>query len=202
MNPPDPTGTAPLDSGDVEEIQRALESLTTGDSRISDPDIRIDVDYHGRDSGDDDRFLMRFYGICILLIGLATIVPCVFQWAQMAQADRIEPVPRWVYLLGFAGLLHVLYAVFLIQVFDYSAVQSVAAFLLVVTCVYGFLVVSLLLGDANGNIPLFLQLPLALQTRAAIWCGLMSGISALGCYLLGREAIVYRRRRHAGRILA
>ncbi len=191
----------PVDSDDIPDIR---ELAINTDLPVVDTDIRIEIDRSARQQArhqrDDDRFLIRFFAVCIFMIGLTTIVPSLYQWIEISQADAIQSIPRWVYVLGFAGSLHLLYSLLLYQVEDYSALQSLAVFLLVVTCAYGFVGVTLWLGDANGPVPRFLQLPSVLRPRAAIWCGIMFGISALGCYLLGREAIIFRRRHLAGRL--
>ena len=164
------------------------------------PEIRIELDKSDRTQRDDDRFLIRFYAICVLMIGLVTIVPALYQWIQISQADGLGVVPRWAYLLGFVGGLHLLYAILLFQVDDYSAIQSLAVFLLVVTCMYGFLAVTLTLGGAAGSMARLLEVPSVLRPRASIWCGLMFGISALSCFLLGREAVILRRRQSGVRV--
>ncbi len=197
MSQPNPSDGPP---GDMQEIHRALGSLPgISEPPLVDPGFRIEFDHSGRDPRDDDRFLVRFYSVCIFLVGLTTCVPSLYQWIETARADEILPVPRWVYLLGFVGSLHLLYALLLFQIDDYSALQSLATFLLLITCLYGFAVITLVLGDRNGPVQAFLQLPSVLQPRAAIWCGIMFGISALSCYLLGREAMIFRRRQSVRR---
>ncbi len=157
-------------------------------------DFRIEIDRTVARRGEDDRFLLRFYGACVLMIGLTTVVPAVWQWVVISQSDEFQAVPRWAWFLGFAGGLHFLYAFYVSQIEDYSVLQSLAVFLLVVTCVYGFFGIALWLGDNDGVIARFLQLASVHETRAAAWAGVMFGVSALGCYLFGREAVIWRRR--------
>jgi hypothetical protein len=128
------------------------------------------------------------------MIGLASIVPAVWQWIMISRSDDFQGIPRWVYLLGFSGGLHVCYALFVSQIGDYSALQSLAVFLLVATCVYGFVGIALWLGDNEQFAVRFIQISAVLKPRAAIWCGIMFSVSALGCFLFGREAVVWRRR--------
>jgi hypothetical protein len=191
------------DFGELPEIQRALGGLAARRApQAETPDIRIDRERSGTGRWDDDRFLHRFFGICVMLVGVATTVPAIVHWIGLSQADELEPVPRWVYLLGFVGGLHMLYALLTIQVSDYSVLQSLAVFLLVVTCMYGFAVMAFWLGDSTSEVAQFLQIPSVLRMRAATWCGIMFAISALGCYLFGREALLLRRRVHVKRVRA
>lgn len=183
--------TEPGNSGDFDLIQHesGADSVPTIDL-----DFRIEIDRTEDKRSDDDRFLLRFFGACVLMIGLTTVVPAVWHWINISQGDTFQVVPRWAWFLGFAGGLHCLYAFFVSQIEDYSALQSLAAFLLVVTCVYGFFGIALWLGDNNGVVSRFLQVSSVHETRAAAWCGVMFGVSALGCYLFGREAVIWRRR--------
>jgi hypothetical protein len=180
--------------GNFSDSDFLRHDLAAKNAPVIDLDFRIEIDRTEDKRNDDERFLLQFFGACVLMIGLTTVVPAVWHWIVISQSDTFQAVPRWAWLLGFAGGLHCLYAFYVSQIEDYSALQSLAAFLLVVTCVYGFLGIALWLGDNNGVIARFLQVAAVHETRAAAWCGVMFGVSALGCYLFGREAVIWRRR--------
>ncbi len=193
MRDPLPNKNRADDAGDLED---ALRSLSRSGERplLTVPDIQIDKHRGDSVQRDDDRFLHRFFAFCIVMAGIATTLPAVHYWVGDSAAVELRIVPRWVYLLGFVGALHLLYAFLAFQVPDYSTLWSLAGLLLIVTCVYGFTGIALWLGDGNGPAPRLLQIASIVRDRAAIWCGVMFGVSALGCYVFGREALLHRRK--------
>jgi len=193
---PEPTGQSGL--------QRALKDLSIeGGPPVIEEEILIEIDPAFPKQRDDEAILARFFGSCVLCIGVLTIVPAVYFWiltnAQEVVGDPrvIDSLSRWAYVLGFLGAMHVLYGLYVMQLVDYGALQMLSIFMLAVTCLYGFVAMSLWLDPGNGKVVRFLQLPEVLKSRAMIWCGIMFGISALGCYLFGRESMMWKRRQMA-----
>ncbi len=185
---------------DHQKLQQALEKVLPETAPVIEEEIQIRSDDASTRRHDDDRFMARFFGLCVGMIGLVTVLPAIYNWVVTSQGVEFQSVARWAWILGFIGALHLVYALFAMQIPDFGSLESLAAFLLIVTCVYGFAGMSLMLDDGSGKITSFLQVPLAVKTRAVMWCGVMFGITALGCYLFGREALIWRRRHLAVRV--
>lgn len=178
-----------------DELQDVFRGIVQDASiPVIEEEILIEIDPSFQNRRDDGAVLSRFFGICVLMIGVVTVLPSIYYWIVSSSEGNWQFVARWAYIIGFLGAVHVLYGIYTMQLVDYSALQSLSVFLLIVTCVYGFTGMSLLLDEGNGVVARFLQLPEVLKTRAMIWCGIMFGITALGCYLFGREAMFWRRR--------
>ncbi|MGI9519029.1 MAG: hypothetical protein ACR2NP_18395 [Pirellulaceae bacterium] len=185
---------------DPRELQQALENVLPDTAPVIEEELQIRIDESSSRTRNDDRYLARFFGICVAMIGLVTVLPAIYNWVTTASGDEFQSVARWAWLLGFFGALHLVYSLFAIQIADYGALDALAGFLLVVTCIYGFMGMSLMLDDGSGKVTSFLQVSLVMKTRATMWCGVMFAISALACYLFGREALIWRRRQSAVRV--
>ena len=136
-----------------------------------------------------------FFGFCVIAIGVVSLMPALYFGIVFADAESEMPIARWACVAAFVGGVHLLYGVYITQLVDYSAMQMLAVFImLVVTCLYGFTGMSLMLDDGDGRIANLLQIPFALKRQAMIWCGIMFGVNALACYLFGREAMAWQRR--------
>lgn len=177
-----------------DDIKQALSSVSGPSAPSVEEEILIEIETDSRKHGDDYRVLSKFIGMSVLVIGILSVVPTIYFVASWASSDEVTPIPRWTYLITFLAALHILYAVYIYMIADYSALGALAAFLLIVTCFYGFIVAAILLDDGSGRVVQFLQLPATLTSRAAIWSGFMFSISALCCFLFGRESIIWRKR--------
>ncbi len=197
----DHTSNHDADSGGDASLQQALRGFVPeANAPIIEEEILIEIDLSRKQHRSDDILLARFFGICVMMIGMLTILPAIYYWVTTAgqqipgEPDRVQAIARWAYIIGFLGAVHFLYGIYTMQLVDFSSLQMLAGFLLLVTCVYGFTGMSLILDDGNGTVASFLQLPHVMKSRATIWCGIMFGITALGCYLFGREALTWRKR--------
>ena len=180
-------------------LHKALGFIAEVNAPIIEEEILIEIDSSHRSHREDDALLARFFGICVIMVGVLTVLPAIYFWIissgdQTLPSGETQFISRWAYIIGFLGMVHVLYGIYIMQLVDYSALQMLSAFLLLVTCIYGFAGMSLLLDDGNGVVATFLQLPVVLKSRAMIWCGIMFGVTAISCYLFGREAVFWRRR--------
>ena len=140
----------------------------------------------------DRRFLARFYGLCLVILAACLLAPAVVYLANGRPLDGAR-VPRWVYLAIFAGGLHLVYSLFLIQVPDWSTLYSVALFVLFTSCVYGVLAGALWMSQADSVIESLLQLPYAMKSSALICLGIAFCLSALASFVFGRDALMWKR---------
>lgn len=194
----------------ITEAQKALRDVTGNLPEIEEEfTIHVDSSRSDRrqDRNSENRILSRFFAICLAAIGGLTVLPAIYFWVANS-GETIDPSTpvmswtRWAYILVFLAALHWIYSVYVFQVVDFGALDALAAFLLVVTCLYGFAGMSLTLAGAESQVAQFLQLPSTWVQRATMWVGVMFGVSALACYLIGREARIWRRRDKTHRPIA
>jgi len=144
-------------------------------------------------SRDDRVVLARFLAFCLIGVAIVNVVPAVFLWWRWSELDVATAFPRWVYLQVFAALLHVVYAVFLMQVADWASLRAVSYAMLVIAMSFGLLSTGLIVGDGSGVVPTFLELEGSLVRRAGFWCVAMLCVATLASYLGGRESARWQR---------
>ena len=141
-----------------------------------------------------DRVLLtRLFAVMVLLTGCFSIVPPAMFWNRWSQQLDPAAIPRWVILQTFVAGMCVVYAVFLLQIADWSALKAVSVVMLVLAMAYGLISVSLLLGGGNGPIAQILHLEGATLDRATKWSAAMLCVTTLISYLGGREASKWQR---------
>ena len=121
------------------------------------------------------------------------VIPAVLYWYRWSSLDQLTPLPRWVYLQIFAALMHVVYAVFLIQVPDWASLRAVSYAMLAIAMTFGLLSVGLIVGEGSRFVPQFLGLEANLVQRAGLWCVAMLCVATLASYLGGRESARWQR---------
>ena len=146
-----------------------------------------------RKSHDDRVVLARFLAACLVGIAIVNVVPAVVYWYRWTAMDQVTPLPRWIYLQIFAALLHVVYAVFLLQVSDWASLRAVSFAMLAIAMAFGLLSVGLIFGDGSDSVPQFLGLEPGLVRRAGLWCVAMLCVATLASYLGGRESARWQR---------
>ena len=170
-------------------------------------EIRIEVDSGNRSavsssellvdrilrSRQDRVWVSRLVAVSLLGIGIANFAPSLITVFSDSEVLPYSSIPRWMYTLPFVGFLHVIYAIFLIQIPDWTSLRSVSIFQLIVAGIFGFLTVALLLGGADGKVARFLELPFGLVPRAIIWSISMLLIELGGSFLAGTEASNWKK---------
>lgn len=144
-------------------------------------------------SRDDRIVLARFLAACLIGVAIVNVVPAVLYWYQWAAEDSVAALPRWVYLQVFAALLHVVYAIFLVQVADWASLRAVSWAMLAIAMSFGLLSTGLIVGDGSGFVPRFLELQGSLIQKAGLWCVAMLCVATLASYLGGRESQRWQR---------
>lgn len=141
-----------------------------------------------------DRVLMsRFFGMFLLAVAVINMAPAIYHWYSWSTETLVGNLPRWTYLLIFVASLHVIYAIFVLQIADWSTLNAVSAVMLVVAAFFGFVSASLTLGGGNSAVAAFLDLPFAMMRNAIIWCIAMLLLAIVSSYLSGREALNWQR---------
>ena len=141
----------------------------------------------------DFKTIARFYGACVGILGLVSLIPAIVMLVQIQQAEIGATTPRWIYLMMFVGGLHLVYSVFLMQIADWSALWAISILMLVASCVYGMFSAAIMLDAGYGPIVQFLQLSGAQVRSAGIGCLVGLLFSVPTSYMCGREALNWKR---------
>ena len=180
--------TQPVDAADIDL------GLSRPNQAADFESIQIDEDDFEDRSEDECRFLSQFYAACIGVMGMVLIVPSLLAWGGWS-ALPVEPLgSRWIFIMIFLGALHIVYAVFLFQIQDRSALWPVSIFLLLVGCIHGIFTAGTWLDQGNGPVSRFLQLPPTETAAVTLWCFLHLCFSVLLSYLCGRHALRWKLR--------
>ncbi|MEL7497448.1 MAG: hypothetical protein AAFN77_07550 [Planctomycetota bacterium] len=140
------------------------------------------------DANSDRKMLTRFLAGCLLIIALINLVPALYHWRNWSTDQML--LPRWIYLQIFVGAIFSVYAVFLWQISDWSALRSVSVAMLVVAFLFGVISAGLLVG---GNFASVLGVSFSLNRQAGIWCVAMLILATVMSYWSGKESANWRR---------
>ena len=142
---------------------------------------------------NDRVVLARFLAACLVGVAIVNLIPAGLYVYHLLVEESFVTLPRWVYLQAFAAILHVVYAIFLVQVADWSSLRAVSWALLVIAMAFGLLSTGLIVGDGPGMVPQLLELEGSLVRRAGLWCVAMLCVATLFSYLGGRESSRWQR---------
>ncbi len=144
-------------------------------------------------SNSDRRVLARFFAFTVCMVALINLLPAFIDGYTWYHAVETTILPRWIYLLVFVAAVHVIYAVLLFQIPDWSTLRAVSIALLGIAFVFGLFSTSLLFEGGGGIVTNFLGLSYSIVQRAVIWCVAMLCLSTLMSYWGGREAAQWQR---------
>jgi hypothetical protein len=111
-------------------------------------------------------------------------------WSGFFQADEI---PNWFFLQLVISLLNLMYAIFLFQINDWSAMRSVSVLMLAMAFIYGGCCTGLLLGGNNGSLMMLLEMSSVAFRRATIGFAVMLCLATLISYWAAKEASNWQR---------
>ena len=141
-----------------------------------------------------DRFLLaKLFATGLILVAGLNLIPVLLQltaWSGFSQADEI---PNWFFLQLVISLLNLMYAIFLFQVNDWSAMRSVSVLMLAMAFIYGGCCTGLLLGGNNGSLMMLLEISSVAFRRATIGFAVMLCLATLFSYWAAKEASNWQR---------
>jgi hypothetical protein len=141
----------------------------------------------------NDRVTMsRGLAILVATVGIVHVFPFIYH-ACWVGIETGEALPKWMYLQFFVAALHCIYALFLWQVSDWSALWGVSVASLVIAALFGFLSSALLIGGPQSQLVMFLGLGYTLHGSATIWTLAMLILATICSLLLAREAFHWQR---------
>ena len=163
---------------------------------LGDPTLQLEQeqDWEQRLStaNQDRKLFARFFAICLVLVAILNVIPAGLQWYHWAQLAQSAPLPRWIYIQIFMGAIYLIYAVFLAQVPDWSALRAVSVAMLFTAFVFGIVSTGLLIGG-HGDFSGYLGIPFALNRQACVWCVAMLCVATLMSFWGGKESAHWQR---------
>lgn len=125
---------------------------------------------------------------CVAFAALLNLALFASDVVLDAQEARPTGVATWALVLLLLGVLQGVYALYLVQLPDWSTVWVVSIAMLVLAAVYAMLLAVLALGGGNMPLASALELDEFADQRPELVCLIMLSLSGLLSYLLGRAS--------------
>jgi len=136
---------------------------------------------------------VRWLAAAILLTGLVGTVPAIIDIVEHTLSDSSVGLSRWACALLLVGLLQCAYAVYLVQLPDWSSVWVVTIFTLAIAASYAAMFGLTLLSSDQGHFVQLLDLADRLRGgKATAWCLIMLSLMSLTSYFSGHVAARWR----------
>ena len=187
---------ANIDTGEpvaADEAKLAFAEREAGEVQIDSRSTRDQISGRANRSRRDRILLSKIAAVFIIVVGLINLVPGIYHWYLWAQEPLASELPRWIYMLIFLAVIHLLYAVFVLQVPDWSALRAVSVVMLLVAAVCGFISVGIVLGGASSPTVRFLGIHYSMLNSAIIWCVAMLLLAIVTSYMTAKESYNWQR---------
>jgi hypothetical protein len=182
---PEPRPAIPGPSAHAASIEFPAAELSREDAGPGRPGYEPDL---------GKRELVIAVGIAVLLTAMLGCVPAIWELKEHFQAVASPGVARWTYGVFFLALLQLAYALYLMQLPDWSSLWVVTSMLLLVAAGYALILGALLARNPEGTFVRMLDLSDDLVGgRAATWCLVMLTVTGLLAVGTGRLATTWRR---------
>ena len=133
-------------------------------------------------------------GMWVMVVAVVSVIPALLDLLQHARQADSAGMSRWALALLLAGGLQIAYAVYLMQLPDWSTAWVMSVVMLVLATVYAALLGALTLAKPQSQFIQFLELGDKLPGhQATIWCLMMLVLSACLAYFSGRISFRWRR---------
>lgn len=156
---------------------------TGGMPKPSQPTFGVEHDRHRKAT-------VYQFGLGLMAVAVFGILPAVFDIVDHFRSVQSAGISPWAFVLLLAGLLQAAYAVYVMQVPDWSTLWIASIFTLVLATAYAMFLAIALLASTDSQIIQFLGLTDKLHgNKATGWCFIMASLSSLICYLGGRVSV-------------
>lgn len=153
-----------------------------------------DNNVRGFEHDSRKRWMVYQFGVALILAALFGAVPAVMDIVDHFRTVDSSGVSRWAHVLLLVSGVQLAYAVYLMQLPDWSTVRVVSVLTLVLATVYAMLLGITILASEKSQIIQFLELGDKLYgNKAAGWCVILLGISILLAYFGGRISMRWRQ---------
>lgn len=187
------SGTDPLATKDG--ASSADGSMADGDAPTKPSPPPLPTELPGIEPSIEGRRSSLHLAIALAMIGLFSAAPAILHIVQNSPLATLTAMalPRWVAFLLLVSGLHLVYAVYVAQLPDWSTVWVVAITMLAAATLESVLLAATLLGSQQSGVVKVFQLQEHLRGgRAAGWCFIMLCLSATTAYGAGRLASRWR----------
>jgi hypothetical protein len=134
------------------------------------------------------------FGVATILAAWLGMVPAIIHLLQPATGAAASGVARWWPFLLLIGGVQVAYALYAMQLPDWSTVWMVSLFSLLLAAAYAMLVGMALLADEQHPVLLGLvPTDRVGSRRMAGWCAVMLTVTGLLAYFGGQLAVRWQR---------
>ncbi len=139
------------------------------------------------------RWTAYYLGIALGVCGVLNTCPAYFDIYAYYDLTNPQPIHRWTYIVFFIGGLQLAYAIYLVQLPDWSTVWVVAILTLFLATGYAMVLGVVALGKPDNNIVQLLGLSTTSPRSATLWCFSMLSALSLLTYFCGREGMQWHR---------
>ncbi|MDC0284599.1 hypothetical protein OAK85_04515 [Mariniblastus sp.] len=141
----------------------------------------------------DRFFLAKLFAVGLIFVAGLNLIPVLTQLITWGDLFQINEIPNWFFLQVAICLLNLLYAIFLFQINDWSAMRSVSVLMLALAFIYGICCTGLLLGGNEGNVVTLLEISSFRIKQATSGFAVMLCLATLMSYWAAREASNWQR---------
>jgi hypothetical protein len=123
----------------------------------------------------------------LVVAALFSVAPAVWDIVEYVQIPESQFVARWAFALLLLGVVQLAYAVYLVQLPDWSSVWVVTIYSLALAAIYAAVLGLVLISRDSGLVVNALQLADKLEGgKAILWCLCMVSLSTIMAFFAGR----------------
>lgn len=156
------------------------------------------VQFDGEEAGvvhDLDRVQSVYiFGAAVAVLAVISVVPGLGDVVDHFRSYDSPGIDVWALLTIALGGIQFAYAVYVIQIPDWSTVRMAAGYLVLVAAFYALVLGVAMVVDRQNGFVSFLQIDQEQQDgRAAGWSFIMLCLTGALCYMAGRLAMRWKR---------
>ncbi len=130
----------------------------------------------------------------VTLLGVFSMIPGALEVARYLSDVEDYAIGRFAFVMFLLGSLHLAYALYLVQMPDWSSSWTLTAATLLEAALYAAILTTIVLSQGQSQIIQSLDLAHHVANgRAAAWCFVMFCLSGVVAYFCGRMSIRWRR---------
>ena len=174
-------------------VAPSVPQRESADDAAGEPDGK-DVPVRGYQPDRDKVATVRWLAAALAVIALFGLAPALLDLREHLQSDVSQGLSRWAYTLLLLSILQFAYAVYLVQLPDWSSVWVVTIFSLLIATGYAAMCGLTLLASEQSDFAQVLELTDRLRGgKATGWCLIMLLLTSLMSYFSARIGARWRQ---------
>ena len=130
----------------------------------------------------------------VIAAALFSLFPSVWDLIDFLQNPQGAAVGRWAIVIGMLAVVQIAYAIYLIQLPDWTTVWMVTLFALGCAALYAMALGLTVISGKDGSLVHFLQLSEQVAGgKAPLWCLCMMSVMTLLAFFAGRLSVRWRQ---------